>query len=130
MDICRAAEVTSAQLKEMAPGQHSSEVDLVAKADPKKPNSRKEKKKPPKNQLFEECKFCGRQHERKRAKCPAYGQICSSYSKPNHFAVKCGNKSRNPSIERSISLPTAMTQVTLCVLSKRCQYCGNVGIQE
>ena len=31
VDICRAAEATSAQLKEMAPSQQSSEVDLVAK---------------------------------------------------------------------------------------------------
>ena len=36
VDICRAAEATSAQLKEMAPSQHSSEVDLVAKAEPNK----------------------------------------------------------------------------------------------
>ena len=93
VDICRAAEATSAQLKEMAPSQHSSEGGLVAKAEPKKPNSRSEKKKSPKNQLVEECKFCGRQQERNRAKCPAYGQICSSCGKPNHFAVKCANKS-------------------------------------
>ena len=26
-------------------------------------------------------------------KCPAYGQICFSCGKPNHFSVKCGNKS-------------------------------------
>ena len=93
VDICRAAEATSAQLKEMAPSQQSSEVDLVAKAEPKKPNWRKEKKKSPKDQLVEECKFCGHQHERNRAKCPAYGQICSSCGTPNHFAVKCGKKS-------------------------------------
>ena len=93
VDICRAAEATSAQLKEMAPSQQSSEVDLVAKAEPKKPNLRKENKKSPKDQLVEECKFCGRQHQRNRAKCPAYGQICSSCGKPNHFPVKCGKKS-------------------------------------
>ena len=92
MDICRAAEATLAQRKEMAPSQHLSEGGLVAKAEPKKPNSHSEKKSP-KNQLVEECKFCGRQHEPNRAKCPAYGQICSSCGKPNHFAVKCGNKS-------------------------------------
>ena len=93
VDICRAVEATSAQLKEMAPSQQSSEVDRVVKAEPKKPNSRKEKKKSPKDQLVEECKFCGHQHERNRVKCPAYGQICSSCGKPNHFAVKCGKKS-------------------------------------
>ena len=93
VDICPAAEATSAQLKEMALSQHSSEVDLVVKAEHKKPNSRKEKMKSPKDQLVEECKLCGRQHERNRAKCPVYGQICSLCGKLNHFAVKCGNKS-------------------------------------
>ena len=93
VDICRAVEATSPLLKEMAPSQHSSEVDLVSIAEPKKPNSRKEKKKSPKNQLVQECKFCGRQHERNRAKCPVYGHICSSCGKPNHFVVKYGNKS-------------------------------------
>ena len=34
VDICRAAEATSAQLKEMASSQQSSEVDLVANAEP------------------------------------------------------------------------------------------------
>ena len=48
VDICRAVEATSPLLKEMAPSQHSSEVDLVSIAEPKKPNSRKEKKKSPK----------------------------------------------------------------------------------
>ena len=93
VDICRAVEATSPLLKEMAPSQHSSEVDLVSIAEPKKPNSRKEKKKSPKNQLVQECKFCGRHHERNRAKCPVYGHICSSCGKPNHFVVKYGNKS-------------------------------------
>ena len=37
VDICRAAEATSALLKEMAPSQQSNEVDLVSKAEPKKP---------------------------------------------------------------------------------------------
>ena len=119
VDICPAAEATSAQLKEMALSQHSSEVDLVVKAEHKKPNSRKEKMKSPKDQLVEECKLCGRQHERNRAKCPAYGQICSLCGKLNPFAVNVETNPviprsllRNPSIERSISLPTAMTQVT------------------
>lgn len=29
----------------------------------------------------------------KKRKCPAYGQVCSSCGKPNHFAVKCREKS-------------------------------------
>ena len=98
VDICRAAEATSAQLKEMASCQNSHEVDLVRKGHAKKVHARKEKGKVPKNLLIDECRFCGRQHERKRGKCPAYGQICSSCGKPNHFAVKCGSKSSNSKI--------------------------------
>ena len=52
VDICRAAEATSAQLKEMAPSQqqqnHASEVDLVTKGDSWKLKARKEKVKVPK----------------------------------------------------------------------------------
>ena len=85
VDICRAAEAASAQIKEMAPSQHPGEVDLVAKSRPfKKSKSIKEKEKPSKNQFVDECKFCGRQHERKKEKCPAYGQICLFCGKPNH----------------------------------------------
>ena len=68
-------------------------ITLFGPRPNKKPNSRREKNKSRKDQLAEECKFCGRQHERNRARRPAYGQICSSYGKPNHFAVKCAKKS-------------------------------------
>ena len=92
-DVCRAAEPTFAQLKEMAPSQqkhHSSEVGLVTKGDSWKSKARKEKVKGPKNHQLDayECKLCGRKHERNRGKCLAYGQTCSSCGKPNHFAVK------------------------------------------
>ena len=64
VDICRAAEATSAQLKEMASCKSSLEVDLVRKGYAKKAPARKEKGKVPKNLLIEECRFCGREHER------------------------------------------------------------------
>ena len=108
VDICRAAEATTAQRKEMAPSQqqqhHSSEVDLVTKGDSWKSKARKEKVKVPKNHHLDECKFCGRKHERKRGKCPAYGQTCSSCGKPNFFAVKCESitgDSKKPSPKKS-----------------------------
>ena len=44
--------------------------------------------KGPKHQLSAECKYCGKRNEWKRDKCPAYGKICSSCGKPNHFATK------------------------------------------
>ena len=128
VDICRAAEATSAQLKEMAPSQqqqnHASEVDLVTKGDSWKLKARKEKVKVPKNHQLDECKFCGRKHERKRGKCPAYGQTCSSCGKRNHFAVKCESvtgDSKSPNTERSISSLTVMTPA-IRPKKKYCQY--------
>ena len=38
------------------------------------------------------CRFCGRQHEMTRDKCPAYGQQCLKCQGWNHFAVKCTKK--------------------------------------
>ena len=98
VDICRAAEAATAQIKEMAPSQQPTEVDFVSKSKRenfKKSKAIKGKEKFLKNPRVDECKFCGRQHERKREKCPAYGQTCSSCGKSNHFAVKCGIKSHD-----------------------------------
>lgn len=38
------------------------------------------------------CKFCGRNHERNKFKCPAFGKKCSKCSKDNHFATQCFSK--------------------------------------
>ena len=35
-----------------------------------------------------DCRFCGRNHERKKELCPAWGQVCSKCRGKNHFA-KC-----------------------------------------
>ena len=90
VDICRAAKAV--QLKKIAPNQqqqHSSEVDLVTQGYSWKSKARKESVKGPKNHQLGECKFCGRKHERRRGKYPAYGPTCSSCGKPYHFVVKC-----------------------------------------
>ncbi|CAI5660683.1 unnamed protein product [Oreochromis niloticus] len=36
-----------------------------------------------------DCKFCGRTHEKKKEKCPAYRKKCKKCGRENHFAVKC-----------------------------------------
>ena len=91
VDICRANEATTAQLKDMTPGQTiEQEANAVnQKEDGKKPKAPKDSGKGSKNELSADCKFCGRKHERKRDKCPAYGQTCSACGKANHFAAKC-----------------------------------------
>ncbi|PAA68329.1 hypothetical protein BOX15_Mlig030097g1 [Macrostomum lignano] len=37
------------------------------------------------------CKFCGREHERGKEKCPAWGKSCTKCGKANHFAKQCRN---------------------------------------
>ena len=67
MDICRANEATTAQLKDMTPGQTiKQEANAVnQKEDEKKPKAPKDSGKGSKNQLSANCKFCDRKHERK-----------------------------------------------------------------
>ena len=36
-----------------------------------------------------ECRYCGRQYDRGRNNCPAFGKSCSKCGKMNHFAAKC-----------------------------------------
>ncbi len=38
------------------------------------------------------CKFCGKVHERQKAKCPAFGKKCKKCGKENHFTVTCRSK--------------------------------------
>ena len=96
VDICRANEATTAQLKGMAPSQTTEqEANAVnQKESSKKPKAPKENGKDPKDQLSVECKYCGNKHEWKRDKCPAYGKTCSLCGKANHFAAKCSKNSR------------------------------------
>ena len=103
VDICRANEATTAQLKDMAASQTpEQEANAVnRKEGSKKPKSPKENGKGSKDQLSAECKYCGTKHERKRDKCPAYGKTCSSCGKPNHFAAKCFKNSRESTKKRS-----------------------------
>ena len=107
VDICRANEATTAQLKDMAASQTpEQEANAVnQKEGSKKPKAPKENGKGSKNQLSAECKYCGTKHGQKRDKCLAYGKTCSSCGKPNHFAAKCLRIPVNPrkSVLRSLN---------------------------
>jgi hypothetical protein len=41
-----------------------------------------------------DCKYCGTQHAFRKEVCPAYGKICSSCGKGNHFARVCQSSRR------------------------------------
>ena len=43
------------------------------------------------------CKYCGKSHEHKKEKCPAYGKQCRSCHKMNHFETVCKSFSKKPS---------------------------------
>ena len=100
VDICRANEAAAAQLKDMAPGQtNKEEANTVTRR--KIGRSRKYQRE----RLSAECKFCGRKHEQKRDKFPAYGQTCSACGKTNHFATKCSKNSPGRSKEKRSQQP-------------------------
>ena len=65
---------------------HAPEVvKLVKQKSGKAPQSRKP---------FSECKYCGRKHEKKREKCPAYNKTCDNCGMKNHFSAVCQQKAR------------------------------------
>ena len=39
--------------------------------------------------MIRDCNFCGRDHERTKTACPAWGKQCTLCKKMNHFKVKC-----------------------------------------
>lgn len=77
--ICRAAELSRQNSKAIA-GAAVEEVHAVrqgARLD----------RHPPGSMIT--CRFCGKDHEKNKQKCPAFGKKCKKCGKPNHFAVKC-----------------------------------------
>nr|XP_054599642.1 uncharacterized protein LOC129164243 isoform X1 [Nothobranchius furzeri] len=80
LDICRAMEISREYNKTIA-GQAEEELHAV---------KQKERKRLDKEIS---CRFCGRAHERLKAKCPAYGKKRKKCGKENHFAIACRSKS-------------------------------------
>ena len=57
--------------------KESSEVNALKSSRPKSNPS-----------TVDDCKFCGKSHERNREKCPAFGEICKKCKKENHVTSK------------------------------------------
>lgn len=84
LDMCRATESAVAHLKAMRADKEDKEEAvhaLQAKRNPKRDTRQRPN--------IPECNYCGKEHERSKEKCPAYGQRCKRCGKENHFASKC-----------------------------------------
>ena len=74
----------------------SDEVNLLRKGKRRSvPVKKPTKCSTIKHDLISDCKFCGRQHEKRKEKCYAYGKSCSNCGKLNHFKEKCLGKNAN-----------------------------------
>ncbi|KAG1676793.1 hypothetical protein GQR58_014105 [Nymphon striatum] len=82
VDMCRAHEMSQLHANIMK----ADEVYDVQAVSNKKPFFRGNKFNR-REKLH--CKFCGKDHEAYKEKCPAYGKNCNKCSKRNHFAVCC-----------------------------------------
>ena len=93
IDICKAAEETSAQLQVMHGDMKN--VSVVKKRQNRNQPKRMShvntpKPKPPTDSDSYECKYCGRRHGKRD--CPAFGQICHQCNGRNHFKSCCRSK--------------------------------------
>ena len=77
LNIARAAEVAQSQVQLL--NKNSESEDTVFLTQRKTDKSRS-------------CYACGRQHERIKQKCPAYGKQCNKCKAFNHFANVCKTK--------------------------------------
>ena len=92
LDICRAAEIRSAQLKVLNEEKAVHVVRDDALNRGYSPTNERGNAKDSKAGMISS-QFCGYRH--KRGRCPAYGKTCNACHKPNHFAnVYAGLKKR------------------------------------
>ena len=85
LNICRAAEAANSQLKQIS---HQSPEAVHQLKHRGKPQSKGQQRQQ------QDCKYCGRKHERNEQKCPAYGKTCDNCSMKNHFSSVCQQKKK------------------------------------
>ena len=111
LDKCCAAEATKLQLQAMtSQNNESSDINALKSSSDKSNNH---------TRMIDDCKFCGKSHERNREKCPAYGKICKKCKKENHIASKChlhekktNSKKKKPKAPKSSSKETSRKKVS------------------
>ncbi|XP_061887621.1 uncharacterized protein K02A2.6-like isoform X2 [Entelurus aequoreus] len=89
VSMCRAAETTRAQAKELRRGETT--VHAIHKEQWKNKMCTKQKDQKDKSMEFK-CGKCGGSHKPKY--CPAYGKTCNNCGRSNHYAKCCKAASR------------------------------------
>ena len=114
LDSCRAAEATKLHMQAMTnQNKESSHVNAL-KSSSEKSNVR----------MVDDCKFCGKSHERNREKCPAYGKVCKKCKKENHVPSKCHLHEKKTSSKKEetkgfeVKLEGKLSKKSACLLSK------------
>lgn len=91
-DSCRASELSKQQQRVIQTDRKMAEtieVDVLRRKDSKgrsTSNQGSQRQQSSENAVYN-CKKCGYNH--KKAKCPAYGNVCNKCGKLNHFAAGC-----------------------------------------
>ena len=98
LEIVRATEIAEKQSKEISRDLAAEQIHhMDKKSHPKEQRGRKQSNKssgtsqsnPKTEQSTLKCKFCGRTHEKKKEKCPAWQKTCKTCGKQNHFSCCC-----------------------------------------
>ena len=92
IDICRANETTTEQLKKI----NAEDIQFVKKKTTKHPqNKQRQKHEYATGSYAQDCKYCGKKHKPSKELCPAWGKVCSNCGIKNHFAAKCKQKAKH-----------------------------------
>ena len=87
VDTCKSAENASAHGRALRPERiHKLTPYRQRRTKPPNPTSQKASHK---RLVPQECKYCGRTHVMRKEECPAWGKMCTSCGKRNHFHKMC-----------------------------------------
>ena len=101
LEMVRATEIAEEQARKMNGGREENQINKIQKFEKRprgqeKPKSSHGPKTTKQPRTGVQCKFCARVHELVKEKCPAFGKICNSCGKANHFENCCRQKSQKP----------------------------------
>ena len=93
IEALRISEATQEQLKCIS-GPEEDAVNAVSATSKKQWTTSKFHKTPAKEPFQQHrkqvvCQYCGGKHQLDKLKCPAYGKVCHSCGKQNHFQSVC-----------------------------------------